>query len=175
MLDKKILLLIIIGGASLALLFFAVIRPQQIELREVRLELGEREVFCSEYEDLPRMVKYLQEEKTAINQAINCFLGVEEKKETNLVVPSSLVDIFKKSKVELTSITPFSQTVEGSLLISSWKIDVSLADYHELSHLVSTIERSVGSNRIDSLVISSKEDSGKYKVRLTVSKIILRQ
>ncbi len=174
MLDKKFLLLIIIGGASLVLFSFSIIRPQQMQLKKVQLELEKKEAFCSEYETLPQVLNYLQEEKAALNQAINCFLGVEEKEETNLVIPNSLIDIFKKSKVELVSITPLSQAVKGNLLISSWKIDV-LADYHELSYLVSTIERSAGFNRIDSLTISSEENSGKYKALLTVSKIVLRE
>jgi len=172
LLDKKIFFLILIGGASLALLYFFIIRPQQVELRKIKLELEKKEALYREYSTLSQLIDQLQEEKAALSQTINRFL--ETKEEISLVIPASLMDIFKKSKVEVTSITPVPPITKENLLISSWKISV-VAGYHELSQFISTIERSMDFNRVDSLTISSGESSAKHKAQLTVSRISLKQ
>lgn len=172
LLDKKIFFLILIGGASLALLYFLIIRPQQVELRKIKLELEKKEALYREYSTLSELVNHLQEEKAALSQTINRFL--ETKEEISLVIPASLMDIFKKSKVEVTSITPVPPITKENLLVSSWKISV-VAGYHELSQFISTIERSMDFNRVDSLTISSGESSAKHKAQLTVSRISLKQ
>jgi len=174
LLNKKILPLILIGGASLALVYFFIIRPQQTDLKKIKLELEEKEAFCSEYGTLSELVNHLQEEKAVISQSINRFLETKEEKETGLVIPATLMDIFKGSKVEVTSITPVPGTTKGNLLVSSWRINV-VADYHELGQFVSTLERSMDFNRIDSLSISSGETSAKHKAHLTVTRISLKQ
>ncbi|MQY70001.1 MAG: hypothetical protein GH145_03945 [Firmicutes bacterium] len=163
--NKKILPLILIGGASLALVYFFIIRPQQTDLRKI---------FYREYGTLSELVNYLQEEKAVISQTINRFLETKEEKETGLVIPATLMDIFKGSKVEVTSITPVPRTTKGNLLVSSWRISVA-ADYHELGQFISTLERSMDFNRIDSLSIFSGETSAKHKAQLTVSKISLKK
>jgi len=172
LLDKRIFFLILIGGASLALLYFLIIRPQQLELRKIKLELEKKEALYREYSTLSQLIDQLQEEKAALSQTINRFL--ETKEEISLVIPASLMDIFKKSKVEVTSITPVPPITKENLLVSSWKITV-MAGYHELSQFISTIERSMDFNRIDSLTISSGESSAKHKAQLTVSRISLKQ
>lgn len=174
LLNKKILPLILIGGASLALVYLFMIRPQQTDLRKIKLELGEKEAFCREYGTLSELVNHLQEEKAVISQTINRFLETKEEKETGLVIPATLMNIFKGSKVEVTSITPVPRTTKGNLLVSSWKISVA-ADYHELGQFISTLERSMDFNRIDSLSIFSGETSSKHKAQLTVSKISLKK
>lgn len=174
LLNKKILSLILIGGAGLALVYFFIIRPQQSDLRKIKLELEEKEALYSEYGTLSELINHLQEEKTALSQIINRFLETKEEKETDLVIPATLMDIFKGSKVEVTSIAPLAQTTTGNLLVSSWKISV-VADYHELSQFISTLERSMDFNRIDSLTISSEGSSAKHKAQLTVSRISLKQ
>lgn len=174
LLNKKILSLILIGGTSLALLYFLIIRPQQTDLRKIKLELEEKEALYSEYGTLSQLINHLQEEKAVISQTINRFLETKEEKETGLVIPATLMDIFKGSKVEVTSITPVPQTTKGNLLISSWRIGV-VADYHELGQFISTLERSMDFNRIDSLFISSGETSAKHEAQLTVSKISLKK
>lgn len=174
LLNIKILFLILIGGVSLALVYFFIIRPQQTNLRKIRLELEEKEALYSEYGTLSELVNHLQEEKAAISQTINRFLETKEEKETGLVIPATLMDIFKGSKVEVTSITPVPRTTKGNLLVSSWKISV-VASYHELSQFISTLERSVDFNRVDSLTISSGGSSAKHKAQLTVSRISLKQ
>jgi len=174
LLDKKIFFLILIGGASLALLYFFIIRSQQIELRKIKLDLEKKEALYSEYSTLSELVNHLQEEKAALSQTINRFLETKGEKEIGLVIPVTLMDIFKKSKVEVTSITPLPPTTKENLLVSSWKISV-VAGYHELSQFISTIERSMDFNRLDNLTISSGESSAKHKVQLTVSRISLKQ
>ncbi len=173
LLDKRIFFLILIGGASLALLYFLIIRPQQLELRKIKLELEKKEALYREYSTLSQLIDQLQEEKAALSQTINRFLETKEE-EISLVIPASLMDIFKKSKVEVTSITPVPPITKENLLVSSWKITV-MAGYHELSQFISTIERSMDFNRIDSLTISSGESSAKHKAQLTVSRISLNQ
>jgi len=173
LLDKRIFFLILIGGASLALLYFLIIRPQQLELRKIKLELEKKEALYREYSTLSQLIDQLQEEKAALSQTINRFLETKEE-EISLVIPASLMDIFKKSKVEVTSITPVPPITKENLLVSSWKITV-MAGYHELSQFISTIERSMDFNRIDSLTISSGESSAKHKAQLTVSRISLKQ
>lgn len=172
--DKKILSLILMGGTSLALVYFFVIRPQQTDLRKIKLELEEKEALHTEYGTLSLLIDHLQEEKAALSQTINRFLGTKEEKETGLVIPPTLMDIFKGSKVEVTSITPVPRTTKGNLLVSSWKISV-VADYHELGQFISTLERSMDFNRIDSLSISSGGTSAKHKAQLTVSRISLKK
>lgn len=174
LLSKKILSLILIGGTSLALLYFFIIRPQQTDLRKIKLELEEKEALYSEYGTLSQLINRLQEEKTVISQTINRFVETKEEKKTGLVIPATLMDIFKGSEVEVTSITPVPRTTKGNLLISSWKISV-VADYHELSQFISILERSMDFNRIDSLSISSGGTSAKHKAQLTVSRISLKQ
>ena len=174
LLNKKILSLILIGGTSLALLYLFIIRPQQTDLRKIKLELDEKEALYSEYGTLSRLINRLQEEKAVISQTINRFVETKEEKETGLVIPATLMDIFKGSEVEVTSITPVPRITKGNLLISSWKISV-VADYHELSQFISTLERSMDFNRIDSLSISSGGTSTKHKAQLTVSRISLKQ
>lgn len=173
LMDKKIFLLILIGGASLALLYFLIIRPQQVELRKIKLELEKKEALYREYSTLSQLIDQLQEEKAALSRTINRFLETKEE-EISLVIPASLMDIFKKSKVEVTSITPVPPITKENLLVSSWKISV-VAGYHELSQFISTIERSMDFNRVDSLTISSGESSAKHKAQLTVSRISLKQ
>lgn len=173
LLDKRIFFLILIGGASLALLYFLIIRPQQVELRKIKLELEKKEALYREYSTLSQLIDQLQEEKAALSRTINRFLETKEE-EISLVIPASLMDIFKKSKVEVTSITPVPPITKENLLVSSWKISV-VAGYHELSQFISTIERSMDFNRVDSLTISSGESSAKHKAQLTVSRISLKQ
>ena len=174
LLDKKIFFLILSGGASLTLLYFFIMRPQQIELRKTRLELEEKEALYLEYSTLSQLIDELGEKKAAISQTTNRFLETREEKETDLVIPAALMDIFKKSKVEVTSITRLPRTTKGNLLVSSWKISV-VGGYHELGQFISTIERSTDFNRVDNLTISSGGSSGKYKAQMTVSRISLRQ
>jgi len=173
LMDKRIFFLILIGGASLALLYFLTIRPQQVELRKIKLELEKKEALYREYSTLSQLIDQLQEEKAALSRTINRFLETKEE-EISLVIPASLMDIFKKSKVEVTSITPVPPITKENLLVSSWKITV-MAGYHELSQFISTIERSMDFNRVDSLTISSGESSAKHKAQLTVSRIGLKQ
>lgn len=173
LMDKRIFFLILIGGASLALLYFLIIRPQQVELRKIKLELEKKEALYREYSTLSQLIDQLQEEKAALSRTINRFLETKEE-EISLVIPASLMDIFKKSKVEVTSITPVPPITKENLLVSSWKISV-VAGYHELSQFISTIERSMDFNRVDSLTISSGESSAKHKAQLTVSRISLKQ
>jgi len=174
LLNIKILFLILIGGASLALVYFFIIRPQQTDLRRIKLELEEKEALYHEYSTLSELVNHLQEEKAAISQSINRFLETKEEKERGLVIPATLVDIFKDSKVEVTSITPLPRTTKGNLLVYSWKISV-VASYHELSQFISTLERSTDFNRVDNLTISCGGTSAKHKAQLTVSRISLKQ
>ena len=174
LLDKKIFFLILTGGTSLALLYFFIIRPQQVELRKIKLELEKKEALYREYSTLSQLIDQLQEEKAVLSQTINRFLETKEEEEISLVIPASLMDIFKKSKVEVTSISPVPPITKENLLISSWKISV-VAGYHELSQFISTIERSMDFNRVDSLTISSGESSAKHKAQLTVSRIGLKQ
>jgi len=155
------------------LLYFLTIRPQQVELRKIKLELEKKEALYREYSTLSQLIDQLQEEKAALSRTINRFLETKEE-EISLVIPASLMDIFKKSKVEVTSITPVPPITKENLLVSSWKITV-MAGYHELSQFISTIERSMDFNRVDSLTISSGESSAKHKAQLTVSRIGLKQ
>jgi len=173
LMDKRIFFLILIGGASLALLYFLIIRPQHLEWRKIKVELEKKEALYREYSTLSQLIDQLQEEKAALSQTINRFLETKEE-EISLVIPASLMDIFKKSKVEVTSITPVPPITKENLVVSSWKISV-VAGYHELSQFISTIERSMDFNRVDSLTISSGVSSAKHKAQLTVSRISLKQ
>ena len=174
LLDKKILLLILMGGASLVLLYFFLIRPQQVELRKIQVELEEKEALYREYRALSELIDQLREEKATVSQTINGFLETGEEKETDLVIPAALMDIFKKSEVEVTSITRLPRTTKGNLVVSSWRISV-VVGYHELGQFISTIERSKEFNRVDNLTISSGGSSAKHKAQLTVSRISLKQ
>ena len=89
-----------------------------------------------------------------------------------LVVPASLMDIFRESKVKMISIRPVPEKVEGDLLISSWNISI-LAGYHELGHFISKLERSADFNRIESLTVSSEGESSEHRAQLVISRISL--
>ncbi|GAI30993.1 unnamed protein product, partial [marine sediment metagenome] len=47
------------------------------------------------------------------------------------------------------------------------------ADYNQLGHFISRLERSADFNRIDSLSISSQESSVEYRAQLVISRISL--
>jgi Tfp pilus assembly protein PilO len=172
LMDKKIWLLILVEVASLSLLYFLIIRPQQSELKKTKVEVQEKEVLYVKLSVLSRLIDELREEKAALSQSIDHFLKVRERGEMGLVVPASLTDIFRESKVEVISIRPVPEKVEGTLLISSWDISI-LADYHQLGHFISRLERSADFNRIDSLTISSQGSSLEYRAQLVVSRISL--
>jgi Tfp pilus assembly protein PilO len=170
--DKKIWLLILVEVASLSLLYFLIIRPQQSELKKTKVEVQEKEVLYVKLSVLSRLIDELREEKAAIGQSIDHFLKVRERGEMGLVVPTSLTDIFRESMVEVISIKPIPEKVEGTLLISSWDISI-LADYHQLGHFISRLERSADFNRIDSLTISSQGSLSEYRAQLVISRISL--
>ena len=172
LMNKKIWLLILMEVATLSLLYFLVIRPQQSELRGIEVELREKETLYVKLSILSRLIDELREEKVALSQSIDHFLKVRERGEMGLVVPASLTDIFRESKVEVISIRPVPEEVEGTLLISSWDISI-LADYHQLGYFISRLERSADFNRIDSLTISSEGSSSEYRAQLVVSRISL--
>ncbi|MCK4618290.1 hypothetical protein KAT45_05220 [Candidatus Aerophobetes bacterium] len=172
LLDKKIWLFILVVVATLSLLYFLVVRPQQVELRRIKVEMQEKEALYAKLDVLSRLIDELREEKTAIGETMDRFLKVREKGEMGLVVPASLMDIFRESKVKVISIRPVPEEVEGDLLISSWGISI-LAAYHELGHFISRLERSVDFNRIDSLSISSEGTSSEHKAQLVISRISL--
>jgi len=89
-----------------------------------------------------------------------------------LVVPVSLMDIFRESKVEVISIRPVPEKIEGDLLTSSWDISI-VAGYHELGHFISRLEKSADFNRLDSLTISSEGSSLEHRAQLVISRISL--
>ena len=172
LMNKKIWFFIGVEVAILSLFYFLIIRPQQIELKGIEVELREKETLYVKLSVLSRLIDELRQEKAAIGQSIDHFLKVRERGERGLVVPASLTDIFRQSKVEVISIRPVPEKVEGALLISSWDISI-LADYHQLGHFISRLERSVDFNRIDSLTISSQGGSAEYRAQLVISRISL--
>ena len=172
LLDKKIWGLILVGVATLSLLYFLVIRPQQAELRRIKVELQEKEALYAKLAALSRLIDELREKKTAIGETMDRFLKVRERGEMGLVVPVSLMDIFRESKIKVISIRPVPEKIEEDLLISSWDISI-LADYHQLGHFISRLERSADFNRIDSLTISSEGTSSEHRAQLVISRISL--
>ena len=172
LLDKKIWWLILVEAATLSLLYFLVIRPQQIELRRMKVEVQEKQALYAKLVALSRLIDELREKKAAISQTMDRFLKVRERGEMGLVVPASLMEIFRESKVKVISIRPVPEKVEGDLLISSWDISI-LAGYHELGHFISRLERSADFNRIDSLTISSEGSSSEHRAQLVVSRVSL--
>ena len=172
LMNKKIWFIILLEVAILSLFYFLIIRPQQIELRGVKIEVQEKEALYVKLSVLSRLIDELRQEKATIGESIDHFLKVRERGERGLVVPASLTDIFRESKVEVISIRPVPEKVEGTLLISSWDISI-LADYHQLGHFISRLERSADFNRIDSLGISSQGSSAEYRAQLVISRISL--
>lgn len=172
LLHKRIWLLIVVEAATLSSLYFLVLRPQQIEVRRIGAEVQEKEALYAKLDVLSRLIDELREEKAAIGETIARFLKVREKGEMGLVVPTSLMDIFRESKVEVISIKPVPEKVEGDLLISSWDISIA-AGYHEMGRFISRLERSADFNRIETLSISSEGSSSEHRAQLTISRISL--
>ena len=172
LLNKKIWILIVVEVATLSLVYFLVIRAQQIQLRRIRVEVQEKEALYAKMGVLSRLIDELREEKAAISQTMERFLKTRERREMGLVVPASLMDIFRESKVKMISIRPVPEKVEGDLLISSWNISI-LAGYHELGHFISRLERSADFNRIESLTVSSEGESSEHRAQLVISRISL--
>ena len=170
--DKKIMLLIPVGVAALSLLYFLVIRPQQTELRRIKVEIQEKEVLYTKLGVLSRLIDELREKKAVIGETMDRFLKVRERGEMGLVVPASLMEIFRESKVKVISIRPVPEKVEGDLLISSWDISI-LASYHQLGHFISRLERSADFNQMDSLTISSEGSSPEHRAQLVISRVSL--
>jgi len=172
LLDKKIWWLIVVEVAILSLVYFLVIRPQQMELRRIKVEVQEKEVLYTKLAALSRLIDELREKKAAIGETMDRFLKVRERGEMGLVVPASLMEIFRESKVEVISIRPVPEKIEGDLLISSWDISF-LGSYHQLGHFISRLERSADFTRIDSLTISSEGTSSEHRAQLVISRISL--
>ena len=172
LLDKKIMLLIPVGVAALSLLYFLIIRPQRMELRRIKVEIQEKEALYTKLGVLSRLIVELREKKAAIGETMDRFLKVRERGEMGLVVPASLMEIFRESKVKVISIRPVPEKIEGDLLISSWDISF-LGSYHQLGHFISRLERSADFNRIDSLTISSEGTSSEHRAKLVISRISL--
>jgi len=172
LLNKKIWILIVVEVATLSLVYFLVIRTQQIQLRRIRVEVQEKEALYAKMGVLSRLIDELREEKAAIGETMERFLKTRERREMGLVVPASLMDIFRESKVKMISIRPVPEKVEGDLLISSWNISI-LAGYHELGHFISKLERSADFNRIESLTVSSEGESSEHRAQLVISRISL--
>ncbi len=170
--DKKIWLLIVVEAVTLSLVYFLVMRPQQMELRSIKVEMQEEKALYVKLAALSRLIDELREEKAAIGETMDRFLKARERGEMGLVVPASLMDIFRESKVEVISIKPVPEKIEGDLLISSWDIGI-VASYHELGHFISRLERSADFNRIDSLDISSEGTSSEHRARFVISRISL--
>jgi len=172
LLDKKIWGLILVGVAALSSLYFLIIRPQQMELRRIKVEVQEKETLYVKLDVFSRLIDELREKKAAIGETMDRFLKTREKGEIGLVVPVSLMDIFRESKVEVISIRPVPEKIEGDLLTSSWDISI-VAGYHELGHFISRLEKSADFNRLDSLTISSEGSSTEHRVQLVISRISL--
>jgi len=172
LLDKKIWLLLVVEVAALSLLYFLVIRSQQNELRRIKVEVQEKEALYVKLGVFSRLIDELREKKAAISQTMDRFLRVRERGEMGLVVPASLMEIFRESKVKVISIRTVPEKAEGDLLISSWDLSI-LAGYHELGHFISSLERSADFNRIDSLTISSEGTSSEHRGQLVISRISL--
>lgn len=172
LLDKKIGGLILVGVAILSLLYFLVIKPQQAELGRIKVELQEKEALYAKLGALSRLIDELREKKAAISETMERFIKARERGEMGLVVPESLMQIFRESKVKVISISPVPEKVEGDLLISSWNISV-VAGYHQLGHFIGSLERSDDFNRVDRLTISPGERPSEYRVQLVISRINL--
>lgn len=172
LLDRRMWVLVGVGVVVLGFLYFLVIRSQQSELEEIRIEVEKKEAEYVKMSVLSRVIDELKEKKVAISQVVDRFLKTREKGEETLVVPASLMQILRDSKVKMLSISPIAEKVEGELLISSWNISV-VAGYHQLGDFVSRLERSTDFNHMENLNISSSAGSSEYQVRLTVSRISL--
>jgi len=172
LLDKKIGVLIVVGVAALSLLYFLVIRPQQAELRRIKAEIQEKEALYAKLGALSRLIDELREKKAVISQTMDRFLKMREIGEMGLVVPESLMKIFRESKVKVISISPVPEKAEEDLLISSWNISI-VAGYHQLGHFISSLERSADFNRVDRLNISPGGKPSEYQVQLVISRISL--
>jgi len=172
LLDKKIWGLILVGVAVLSLLYFLVIRPQQAELRRIKVELQEKEALYARLGALSRLIDELREKKIAIGETMDRFLKMRERGEMGLVVPESLMQIFRESKVKVISISPVPEKVEGDLLIFSWNISI-VASYNQLGHFIGSLERSDDFNRVDRLTISPGGKASEYRVQLVISRISL--
>jgi len=172
LLDKKFWIAIPVGVATLVLLFFLVIEPQGAEVRRTKAEVQTEQARYVRLSVLSGVIDELREKKAAINQTMDRFLKAREKEEVSLVVPGSLIEILKESKVTLISIRPIPEKVEEDLLVSSWEMEV-LTTYHELGFFISRLEKSDEFNRIDSLTISSGEGPLERKVNLVASRISL--
>ena len=172
LLNKKIWLLIMVEVITLSLFYFLVLSPQQSKLRSTKVEVQEKEALYAKLSVLSRLIDELREKKAAISQTMDRFLKTSERKGIDLVIPASLMDIFRKSKVKVVSIRPVPERAEGDLLISSWDISI-LAGYHELGHFISRLERSADFNRIETLTISSEGSSLEHRAQLVISKISL--
>lgn len=173
LLDKKIWILIGVGVATLSLVYFFAIRPQQIELQRIKVKLQEEQALYAKLGVLSRLIDELREKKAVISQTMDHFLKVRARGEMGLVVPTSLIQIFRESKVQVISIRPVTEKIEEGLLISSWDISV-IARYHELGRFISRLERSDDFNRIESLIISSGgTSSDEHQAQLVVSRISL--
>lgn len=172
LLDKKILILAGVGVALLSLAYLLLIQPQEMELKKIKMEIREKEALYLKLETLSRLIDELREKKATVSKTIDQFLETRERGETGLVIPDSLINILKESKVEIVSIKPIPEKVEGELLISSWDINI-LSSYHRLGEFISRLERSPDFNRIDTLTISGGENPSKRNVHLVVSRISL--
>ena len=172
LLDKKIGVLILVGVAVLSLLYFLVIKPQQAELRRIKVELREKEALYAKLGALSRLIDELREKKAVIGETMDRFLKMRERGEMGLVVPESLMEIFRESKVKVISISPVPEKVEGDLLISSWNISI-VTSYNQLGHFISSLERSDEFSRVDRLTISPGGKASEYRVQLVISRISL--
>jgi Tfp pilus assembly protein PilO len=172
LLSKKIWILIVVEVATLSSVYFLVIRAQQIQLRRIKVEVHEKEALYAKMGVLSRLIDELRDEKAAIGETMDRFLKSRERREMGLVVPASLMDIFRESKVKMISIRPVPEKVEGDLLISSWNVSI-LAGYHELGRFISRLERSADFNRIESLTVSSEGESSEHRAQLVISRISL--
>ncbi|MCK4926400.1 hypothetical protein KAS10_03455 [Candidatus Aerophobetes bacterium] len=172
LLDKRFWIAIPVGVAALSLLFFFVMEPQEAEVRRTKAEVQAEQARYVRLSVLSTVIDELREKKVAISQTMDRFLRAREKEEVSLVVPATLINILKESKVTLMSIRPVPEKVEGDLLISSWNMQV-LTTYHELGYFISRLEKSDEFNRIDSLTISSGEGPLERNVNLVASRISL--
>ncbi|MFQ6066202.1 MAG: hypothetical protein ACE5K3_02850 [bacterium] len=172
LLDKKIWWLLAVEVLTLSLVYFLLIRPQQAQLKRIKVEVQEKKALYAKLGVLSRLIDELREKKTVISETIERLLKVRERGEMGLVVPASLMDIFRESKVKVISIKPIPERVEGDLLISSWEISI-LSGYHELGHFVSRLERSADFNRIDGLTLSSEGTSSEHRAQVVISRISL--
>jgi len=170
--DRKVWLLVLVEALTISLLYFLVMRPQQIEVRRIKAEVQENEALYARLGVLSRLIDELREEKATISETMGRFIKAREKGQMGLVVPASLMGIFRESKVKVISIRPVPERIEGDLLISSWDISI-VAGYHEMGRFVSRLERSGDFDRIETLNISSEESSFEHRAQLVISRISL--